>query len=112
MFKAERLGNTSGRGRWGIRRFGCDESRPGFAGFRRAGALGKLCRRGWYHNEVLAGWTLNLFSAETLVALQVLLAVRAGKFKLAHDGSVAERNQWTTPENRLRLDSFRTCNNS
>jgi hypothetical protein len=39
---------------------------------------------------MIARGTLNLFSAQALIALQVLIAMRAGKLEITHAGSLAE----------------------
>src|ERR1043166_7361264 len=46
---------------------------------------------------MLARRALDLFSAQPLVTLQVLIAMRAGKFELAHAGSLAEFPKRTMP---------------
>jgi hypothetical protein len=42
---------------------------------------------------VLARWTLDLFSAEAIVALQVLFAMRAGKLEIAHGSEPSRKKQ-------------------
>jgi len=73
-----------------------DEGRPGHAGFGRV--LRSLSGHGRNANEVMAAWALNFPPGELLVALQVLLAFRAGKFELAHN--VGERIVNQTPAAR------------
>ena len=54
---------------------------PGFGG---EFFTGLLRRRGRDDDEVLARRALDLFSAEAVVALQMLVAMRTGKLELAH----------------------------
>jgi hypothetical protein len=56
---------------------------PGHTGFRFK--IDCLARDGWDDDEVVAFGTLNLPSGVLLIALQVLGAMRAGKFKFAHN---------------------------
>ena len=63
----------------------------------RVVALGQLGGRRRNHDEMLARGALNLFSAKPFFALQVLIAVRAGKFELAHAGSLADSAKGTMP---------------
>ena len=92
MFKLGRASSgfaslRGGRFRWFWLRG--NKRRPGLSGLGRVIALRQLRGRGRNHNEVMAGRTLNLFSAHALVALQVLIALRAGKLELAHGRTLA-----------------------
>jgi hypothetical protein len=46
---------------------------------------------------VLARRTLDLLSAEAIIALQVLIAMRAGKLEIAHGPTLAGRRKSTMP---------------
>ena len=91
MFKADQFlpwqKSLSGRR---VFRFGRlrDECRPRLAGFGRVVPLRLLIGRGRDHDEMLAGRALDLAPAETVVALQMLLAVRARELELTHAGNV------------------------
>ena len=59
---------------------------PAFRNERHARFLhdGDVSRRCWNDHQSLAGGTSNLLTGELLVALQVLAAMNALKFKLIH----------------------------
>jgi len=65
-----------------------DEGGPGLAAFR--GILGRFARNGRDAEQDLAVGTLDLPAGQRLLALQVLLAVRAIELELAHGSGVAQ----------------------
>ncbi len=68
------------------RRFaGRDEGRPGHARLRII--LSGLARNGRYPDEMIAIGTLNLAARQLFIALEMLVARRAGEFKIAHGHS-------------------------
>ncbi len=62
-------------GRW-------HEGGPGFPGFRLI--VHGLTRNGRDADKMVAGGTLNLSTGKLWVALQMLVALGAGKFELVH----------------------------
>ena len=65
-----------------LRRRGRDEGGPGFS--RLGGELRGLARRCGNLDQVLAGRALDLFSDEAVIALEMLIAMRAGEFEFTH----------------------------
>ena len=61
---------------------GRNERRPGLARFGIV--VGRFAGHRRDSNEVVAVWTLNLPPRECLVALEMLLALRAGELELVH----------------------------
>ena len=70
--------------------------RPGLSGLRGVIALRLLGGGRRNDDQMMASGTLDLFPAHALIALQVLITLRAGKLELTHDRTLAECPNWTT----------------